>query len=411
MDAAQRRILATLLFSVFATVIGVGIVVPLLPIHAHGLGASGFQIALIFGAYAMSRALFLPVFGHWSDRRGRKRFLTVGLFAYAIISIALAYLDSIAALVVIRLLHGVASAMLIPVFQAYAADLAPAGREGRVMGVYGTVVLVGMSLGPFLGGLVNDHWGLHATFWIMGLLALTGFAVCAAMLPPASSEPVLRIAKQPHAWLDLLRDRGLAGLFAFRFAYVVCVGIIWAFVPLYASFKLSLSSASIGLIITLGIASGGTLNMPMGLLADRASKKLLVVAGGLMAACGILGFQWADSQRAFILASVCFGAGGGICMPALMALAAQKGSRSDAMASVMALMTVAHSLGMLAGALLGGFMMDLLALRWVFTAGAVVMVLGVAHFLSFAIERRAERRPERTSATAELAIDAVGVRQ
>lgn len=408
MDAAQRRILATLLFSVFSTVIGVGIVVPLLPIHAHGLGATGFQIALIFGAYAMSRALFLPVFGHWSDRRGRKRFLTIGLFAYAIISIALAYLDSIAALVVIRLLHGVASAMLIPIFQAYAADLAPAGREGRVMGLYGTVVLVGMSLGPFVGGLVHDHWGLHATFWIMGLLALAGFAVCAAMLPPPSREPLLRVAKRPIAWLDLLRDRGLASLFGFRFVFVVCVGMIWAFVPLYASFKLSLSSASIGLIITLGIASGGLLNAPMGVIADRANKRALVVTGGVIAACGMLAFQWADSHRAFILASVCFGAGGGICMPALMALAAQKGARSDAMASVMALMTVAHSLGMLAGALLGGILMDLFDLRRVFAVGAGVMVLGTVHFVSRWMHRASlSERP----AASELSIDAVGARQ
>ncbi len=380
MDTAQRRIFTTLLFSVFTTVIGVGIVVPLLPVHAHRLGAGGLHIALIFGAYAMSRALFLPVFGHWSDRRGRKRFLTVGLLAYALVSMALAYLDSIVALVVIRLLHGVASAMLIPVFQAYAADLAPAGREGRVMGVYGTVVLAGMSVGPFVGGLVNDHWGFQATFWIMGALALAGFVVCAAMLPPTSGEPALREFKQPRAWRDLLRDRTLASLFAFRFAYVVCVGIIWAFAPLYAALKLSLSSASIGLILTLGIAIGGVLNTPMGILADRVNKRALVVVGGVIAAYGILAFAWAESYRALVLASLCFGAGGGICMPALMALAAQKGDRSDAMASVMALMTVAHSLGMLVGALMGGVLMDLFELRWVFPAGAVVMTLGTLQF-------------------------------
>ena len=83
-----------------------------------------------------------------------------------------------------------------------------------------------------------------------------------------------------------------------------------------------------------------------------------------------------------MLASVCFGVGGGICMPALMALAAQKGARSDAMASVMALMTVAHSLGMLVGALLGGAMMDAFELRWVFPSGAVVMVLGIGQFVA-----------------------------
>lgn len=410
-DTAKRRILGTLFFSVFATVLGVGIVVPLLPIHAHQLGASGFHIALIFGAYAMSRALFLPIFGHMSDRKGRKRFLTVGLLAYAAISVALAYLDSIIALVVIRLLHGVASAMLIPVFQAYAADLAPAGREGRVMGLYGTVVLVGMSLGPFVGGLVDDHWGFRATFWIMGALALLGFVACAWLLPSTSCERALRVARQPYSWQLLLRDRALASLLGFRFAYVVCVGIIWAFVPLYAAFKLSLSSASIGLVITLGILSSGLLNTPMGILADRVNRKLLVVAGGLVAGYGILSFGWADSHRAFMLASVCFGVGGGICMPALMAIAAQKGSKSDAMASVMALMTVAHSLGMLVGALLGGAMMDLFDLSFVFPAGAFTMVLGTTYFLTAPLlDKSREATPPAHSRT-PLPIDAAAARR
>lgn len=233
-DSAQRRILATLLISVFTTVLWVGMVVPLLPVYAHRQGAGGFDIALIFGAYAISRTLLVPVFGHLSDRKGRKTFLTAGLLAYALISIALAYLGGIFALVVIRVLHGVASAMLIPIFQAYAADLAPAGREGRIMGLYGTVVLVGMSLGPFAGGVVNDHWGIRAAFWCMGVLALVGFATCAWFLPPASRERALRPVQPPHAWYRLIRDRSIASLFAFRFAYVVCVGIIWAFVPLYA---------------------------------------------------------------------------------------------------------------------------------------------------------------------------------
>jgi DHA1 family multidrug resistance protein-like MFS transporter len=384
-NAAERNILATLLVSVFATVLGVGLVVPLLPIYAHGQGAGGFDIALIFGAYAISRTLLLPVFGHLSDRKGRKTFLILGLLAYAVISIALAYLDGIVALVVIRVLHGVASAMLIPIFQAYAAELAPAGREGRIMGLYGTVVLVGMSLGPFAGGLVHDHWGFRAAFWCMGALALLGLLACAWRLPPAASERTLRVVPPPNAWRALLRDRAVVSLFAFRFAYVVCVGIIWAFIPLYASLKLSLSGASIGLIITLGILSGGLLNTPMGILADRISKTTLVVLGGLLAACGVLAFRWAESHAAFVWASVCFGAGGGICMPALMALAAQRGNRADAMGSVMALMTAAHGLGMLAGALLGGLMMDYFDLRWVFAVGAGVMVVGTVQFLAGAL--------------------------
>ncbi len=405
-DHATRRILATLLFSVFATVIGVGMVVPLLPVHAHALGAHGFQIALIFGAYALARALFLPVVGHLSDRNGRKTFLAVGLLVYATVSLALAFLDSIVALVVIRLLHGIASAMLIPVFQAYAADLAPAGREGRVMGLYGTVVLVGMSVGPFAGGLINDHWGFRATFWMMGALALAGFVACAWLLPPTSTEPAQRDVKSPGSLRGLVRDRKLASLFGFRFAYVVCVGIIWAFVPLYAAFQLSLSSAAIGLILTLGIASAGILNTPMGILADRTHRTSMVIAGGVLSACGVLAFAWAHSHTSFVLASVCFGAGGGICMPALMALAAERGNRSDAMASVMAFMTIAHSLGMLVGAMLGGILMDVAELRWTFAAGAVVMALGTLQFVASSVRDFVGSPSSSTKIRADLPIDA-----
>jgi len=380
-DAANRRILATLLFSVFATVIGVGIVVPLLPVHAHGLGAGGIGIALVFGAYALARACFLPVFARWSDRRGRKAFLTIGLLMYAVVSLALACFDSIVAWIAIRLLHGVASAMLIPVFQAYAAELAPAGREGRVMGLYGGVVLAGMSLGPFAGGLISDHFGFRATFWIMGALALAGFMACTLLLPATSNERTLHAVKTPVAWRALLRDRELKALLVFRTSYVVCVGIIWGFVPLHASLALPVNSASIGLILTLGIASGGVLNAPMGLLADHFDRRAMIAGGGILAIFGVVAFALATSYRDFVLASICFGVGGGVCMPALMASAARKGSGADAMASVMALMTIAHSAGMLVGAVLGGVAMQLLSLHWVFPIGGFAMAVGTIQYL------------------------------
>jgi MFS family permease len=237
----------------------------------------------------------------------------------------------------------------------------------------------------------------------MGALAFVGFVACTWLLPPTSSERATGEPRQPQAWHRLLADRSVAALLGFRFAYVVCVGIIWAFVPLYAAFKLSLSSASIGLVITLGIMSGGLLNTPMGIVADRANRTLLVVVGGLVAGYGVLSFQWAESYRAFILASVCFGAGGGICMPALMAIATRKGSTSDAMASVMALMTMAHSFGMLAGALLGGAMMDWFELHWVFPAGAIVMVMGTAQFVAASSQEWVRWKRRRSTAQARVA--------
>jgi MFS transporter, DHA1 family, multidrug resistance protein len=65
----HKGIFATLFFIIFSTVTGVGIVVPLLPIYAHDLGATGIYVAMIFGSFSISRVFLLPYFGRMSDQR------------------------------------------------------------------------------------------------------------------------------------------------------------------------------------------------------------------------------------------------------------------------------------------------------------------------------------------------------
>jgi len=382
MNKLNKKIFGTLFFSIFAAVTGVGIVVPLLPIYAHDLGASGFYIGLIFGAFSLSRTFFLPYFGRLSDLKGRKPFIVPGFLAYALISVAFVYSNSVDSLIVIRFFHGIASAMLMPVIQAYIGDITPKGREGITMGMFNMSLFLGLSLGPVIGGTLKDHFSLQGSFFCMGLLALIGFFLCLFLLPPTTSEQAISHGKNPFSWKMLLNDRQVAGLFLFRFAYLVCVGIIWGFIPLLADMEFAASSSLIGVLVMLGVFISGLIHVPMGYLADRISKKLMVTAGGLMISYAIFSFEWAGRIEDLVLATVLFGLGGGISMPALMAMAVIKGSRINAMGSIMALMTVAHSLGMLCGALLGGLMMDFFQLRWAFPLGAVVMMICTGFFLA-----------------------------
>jgi predicted MFS family arabinose efflux permease len=78
-------------------------------------------------------------------------------------------------------------------------------------------------------------------------------------------------------------------------------------------------------------------------------------------------------------------------MPALMAMAVFKGNRSCAMGSVMAYMTMAHSLGMLSGALLGGMMMDQFQLELAFPTSALVMSLSTGLFLVGTHQRKTRK--------------------
>ncbi|UCD83038.1 MAG: MFS transporter [Desulfobacterales bacterium] len=377
----DKKIFGTLFFSIFAAVTGVGIVVPLLPIWAHDLGASGFYVGLIFGAFSISRTFFLPYFGRLSDLKGRKPIILPGFFAYAVISVAFIYSDAVNTLIIIRFFHGIASAMLMPVIQAYIGDITPEGREGTTMGLFNMSLFLGLSLGPVIGGVIKDYFSLQASFICMGLLALLGFFLSLFLLPPTRSERGLTASNKAFSWKTLLGDRPLAGLFLFRFAYVVCVGIMWGFIPLYAAIKFDASGSLIGILIMLGIFISGIIHVPMGYIADRISKKLMVVVGGLIVSYAILSFEWAGQVQDLVIASIFFGLGGGIAMPALMAMVVLRGIKANAMGSVMALMTVAHSLGMMSGALLGGLMMDFFQLSWAFPMGALVMMICTGLFL------------------------------
>ena len=381
MNLGDKKIFATLFFAIFATVTGMGIVVPLLPVYAHELGASGFYIGMIFGSFALARTFFLPYFGRLSDRKGRKPLIIPGLLAYTLVSVGFIFFGEVNALIVLRFFQGIASAMLMPIIQAYVGDITPPGKEGFTMGLFNMSMFCGLSLGPFLGGVIHDRFSLQTSFVCMGLLALIGFFLCQFLLPPTRSEKYISSGKIPHRWKQLFLDRDIASIFIFRFSHILCIGIIWAFLPLFAKLKFAATSSAIGVLIMLGVLVSGVLHVPMGLLADKISKKWMVVSGGLMVACAVFSFVWVQSFRGMVWVSIIFGIGGGISMPALMAMAVLKGSETDSMGSVMAILTLAHSLGMFAGSLIGGLMMDLFQLRAAFPLGATIMIITVAVFL------------------------------
>lgn len=380
MERIDKKIFTALFFSLFASVTGVGIVVPLLPVYAHSLGATGFYIALIFGGFSLTRTFFLPWFGKLSDRKGRKPFITFGLFAYFVISVAFIFFQDIKGLVLLRAIQGIASAMIMPVAQAYIGEITPKGKEGISMGIFNVSVFMGLSIGPLLGGILKDTYSLQAAFGAMAAMSLAAFCLSFFLLPPTREENAALRAYQPARWGGLLTDRDIISISFFRFVYTTCIGIIWGFLPVYADMKFLLSSSAIGILVVLGVFVSGLMHIPMGAVADRMDKRILVVVGGVITLLAILRVGMADGFWGLFGANIIFGIGGGISMPALMAIAVISGNKTGAMGSVMALITVAHSLGMLFGSFLAGMVMDIFKLQYAFYLGAFIMGAGTLVF-------------------------------
>ncbi len=388
----NNKIFTTLFFCVFASVTGVGLVVPLLPVYARDLGASGFMVGMIFGSFSISRTFLLPYFGKLSDIRGRKPFIASGLFLYALVSVAFMASEGVYELVFIRFLQGIASAMILPVVQAYVGEMAPKGREGYVMGMFNISMYASLSLGPLLGGVVEDRLGLNTAFAAMGVLSLVAFAMSVLFLPPAAQEPRPDKGTQPLGFRILLRNGIILGAAVLRMAYTFCIGAIWGFLPVFADNEFGLSSSSIGFLIMLGVLTSGFLQPPVGKLSDRWDKRAMIFAGGLILAASVFSFQYAQGFWWFFWSNIAVGIGGGILVPPLTALCVIEGAREKSMGSVMAILTVGHSLGMMVGALVSGILMDLFSLRAAFVAGAVVVLAGTLFFM-FVSGRKVEASP------------------
>lgn len=399
------KVFVTLFFSIFSAVLGVGIVVPLLPIYAKDLGATGIYIGFVFASFSLSRSFLLPLFGWLSDKTGRKPYIFSGLLGYTLVSVGFIFAETVPGLIGMRFVQGMASAMIIPVAHAYIGDITPASKEGMTMGLFNMSMFTSLSIGPLLGGMINDALGMDAAFLSMGLLSFLGFSMCFLFLPPTRAE---RFAQKPDRLpvriSRLVRDRLLIALFSLRFMYVFCIGVIWCFLPVMSD-SLGLSSAAIGLLVTLGVFVSGILQIPMGLLADRVDKRKMAVVGGLIVAADIVCYQWAGGFWSLFAVSLIFGLGGGISMPPLMALAVIKGNETGAMGSVMSLLTLAHSLGMLFGAMSAGIVADCFHLRQTFPVAGLLMLLGT---LIFFFGSHAEASGKMRGASAVIPADAGG---
>ncbi len=187
----RNRPFVVVWLAVLISIAGIGMVSPLLPKFAEDMGASGAWLGLIFSGYAFTQVPLMPVVGRLSDRFGKKLFLVVGLLLYVMAAAGYLWAPGYRELFLFRLVSGAGAAMVIPTAYAYIGDLTPRGREGRYMGVFNIAMVAGYGVGPTLGGLVYDSYGMHATFASMCIMSGVGFLVVLLLLP--GGKPPARV--------------------------------------------------------------------------------------------------------------------------------------------------------------------------------------------------------------------------
>ncbi|RLI79973.1 MFS transporter [Archaeoglobales archaeon] len=360
--------------------IGLGIVVPLLPFYAESLGASGIWIGAIFSGFSLARAIFMPIIGKMSDKRGRKAFIVFGLLIYTLISLAYVAANSVYSLTLVRIVHGFASAMVIPIAMAYIADLSPEGEEGRHMGTFTVSLFLGMGFGPLLGGIIKDLAGMEAVFLSMAVFSSISLIICLMFLP--DSKGSMDRMNRPSL-KDVIKNRMMKAVLFFRIMNSFSYGTFMVFLPVIAS--IMLKPSQIGFLISINILTMALLQRYFGKMADKHKKSYLIVFGLTIVALSMLTIPLLHGFTSLLVASILIGIGGSISIPSATAIVAIAG-REVGQGSAMGAFNTAMSVGMITAPMVSGIVMDFIGISYVFIFSGIVCLISALVFWIIALK-------------------------
>ncbi len=196
-DAAARparlaykwRALMAVAIGTFMATLDSSIVNVSLPTLAHEFGADITTVEWVTMAYLLTVTGILLSVGRLSDMVGRKRVYSLGFVVFTLGSLLCALAGGINALVSARVLQAVGAAMLMANGAALLTAAFPRSERGKAMGLNGTIVAGGLTVGPALGGILIHALGWRSIFTINLPIGVVGTALGAFLLRPDEAAP------------------------------------------------------------------------------------------------------------------------------------------------------------------------------------------------------------------------------
>ncbi|MCH2252867.1 MAG: TCR/Tet family MFS transporter [Vicinamibacterales bacterium] len=322
--------MAFILVTLFIDILGIGIIVPILPVLIREfLGGNNVQAAVYYGViistYATMQFLCAPVLGALSDRYGRRPVILVSLFGLGIDYLIQGWAPSIGWLFLGRIIAGIMGAS-ITTANAYIADVSTPQTRAQNFGFVGAAFGLGFIFGPVLGGLLGAI-SLRLPFFVAAGLALVnwlyGFFVLPESLAPEHRSTVSWRKMNPLASLRRLGTYPLvAGLaVAFLFATMAQRGLenVWI---LYTGFRygwdLLTNGLTLGLVGVMAVLVQGLLIKP---IVARIGERRSITLGLTVSTLAFLAYGLA-SQGWMVSVIIVFGALAGVALPTIQGLVA-----------------------------------------------------------------------------------------
>ena len=297
-SSAIPPVLKVVALVVFAQTLFTRAVDPVIPMIAADLGVEVKTAALLSTVYAFPYALVQPALGITGDFFGKTRLMNVCVLVVAVAALLSAVATSFSLLVAMRIVAGLVAGGVFPVAMAFVGDLVPVNQRQVAIGRLLAVGLTGNLVGSSLAGVIGDLFGWRGVFASLGLFA--ALATIAAFfafrgVAPATSASFDRAAVLANL-RSIVRDPRAKVCFASVFLEATFIHGLFPYVALLL-LAIGEPRASIAGLLIATFAMGGVLySLSVPVLVARVQERRLMVAGGTLAATGLvlvaLHFPW-----------------------------------------------------------------------------------------------------------------------
>lgn len=283
-----NRTVAALSFARMGDAIGNSILFIVIPLYVAQLPNELIQlptpllIGILISSYGLASAVLQPFAGTFIDRIGHyKLVIQTGLAFICISTLGFIFAGRYLDLLGLRIAQGFGLAMEIPPTMALMAIVTRQESRGGAMGFYTTFRMLGLAIGPVIGGMLHDHFGFDAAFYTgAGVLGIAVVVIQFGVQPVKASNHTVR-EKHTPAPKGALLNGGILSAAAATFLMASAFTLMTTLENEYNA-RLQIGAFGFSLAFSALMVSRLVFQVPLGRLSDRFGRRPFVIGGLLL---------------------------------------------------------------------------------------------------------------------------------